>query len=59
MEFKLECERWEGTASVPRIRELEEMGMKRKAIARLFNVTTATLRNAELATKEKEPKEEA
>ena len=42
-----ECERWEGVKSLPRVRELETMGMKRKAVARLFNVTPATIRNAE------------
>lgn len=41
------CERWEGVASLPRVRQLEAEGMKRKAIAKRFNITTETIRNAE------------
>lgn len=49
-------ERWEGIQSLPRVRELEEAGLTRQAVAKLFGVTAATIRNAE---KKAEPKEEA
>lgn len=53
-----EYERWEGVKSLPRVRELETLGMKRKAIARIFNVTTTTIRNAEIKESSQEPEED-